>query len=448
MTKLVFHLGDMKTGSTAIQTALSSKRWKCDSVRLLYPHANRVSHIAFAQSLSGRVDPSRTQKLVRDILNEIEATPSDVAVISAEHFENVDPKVLKRTIETYMPGMLEGARFLSYVRPHADRFPSTYAERIKTGQFLGTLTELQATLHNRETFVYTPRFLKWREVFGDAFELRPMIRDLLFRKDVVADFLQFALQTEDFTLSDTPDANESLSLENLSIVRQLHVRLNDGKNKGQPYQSTIGRALARRMNESAYRNGTKVRIHRELAELVREQYAEDAAALDAAFFKGTPMTDALNAAPAKAAETAQSVKIEDHFTDREQYLINTFVDQTAVLVHADPDFLAEKLRVEHRSNVIAEDEHDVAPPRRRRAGKGRKEAGARAGGKAKAAVAAEAGPKAGGKGGGKAGTGPKAGGGKRAMAAGGRAAAGKAGPRAGGRGKAAKAATEDSDADA
>lgn len=375
MTKLVFHLGDMKTGSTAIQTALSSKGWKCDSVKLLYPAGSRVSHITFAQSLSGRVDASRTAKLANAIADEIAAHPeADVAVISAEHFENVDPKALKSAIEAHFPGKLETARFIAYVRPHADRFPSTYAERVKTGMFVGTLEELYAVLHARENFVYTPRFTAWRETFGSAFELRPMIRDLLYRKDVVADFMSFALQSEDFTLSEAPDANESLSLENLSIVREFHVKLNDGKNKGLPYQSTVGRALARRMNESAFREGTKVRIHRSLAEKVREQYAADAAALDAAFFTGTPMSDALKAAPGKAVAEAQSVRIEDHFTAREQYLINTFLGQTAVLLKADPEFLADSLRVEHRSKVTAEDEDAVVTPKRRRPAKGRKAA--------------------------------------------------------------------------
>ena len=126
LTKLVFHLGDMKTGSTAIQTALSSKGWTCDSVKLLYPHGNRVSHITFAQSLSGKVDHSRTEGLVQEILTELQANPdADVAVISAEHFENVDPQVLRQTIETYLPQYMADARFIAYVRPHADRFPST-----------------------------------------------------------------------------------------------------------------------------------------------------------------------------------------------------------------------------------------------------------------------------------------------------------------------------------
>ena len=379
MTKLIFHLGDMKTGSTAIQTALASKAWVCDTVSLLYPHGNRVSHITLARSLSGKGEAANTEKLVGDILLEINATPTDIAIISAEDFEVVDPQILKAAIEKYMPQYLPDARFLSYVRPHADRFASSYAERVKTGWFAGTLTEMQAQIHKRGNFVYTPRFLAWRATFGDAFTLRPMIRDLLYRQDVVADFLKFVFQSEDFTLTSTPDANESLSLENLSIVRQMHLRLGTGQTKFQNYQATIGRALARRMNDSAYRQGTKVRIHKALAEVVRDQYAADAAALDAAFFTGTPMTDALNAAPDKAVAVEQSVRIEDHFSDREQYLINTLVDQTCVLIKADPDFLAEMLRGEHRGNVIAPDDTpDGETPRRRRAGKGRKGAGAQA----------------------------------------------------------------------
>ena len=76
--------------------------------------------------------------------------------------------MLKATIEAYMPEMLADARFIAYVRPHADRFPSSYAERVKAGHFYGTLTGLHTMLHKRKAFYYAPRFLKWREVFGEA----------------------------------------------------------------------------------------------------------------------------------------------------------------------------------------------------------------------------------------------------------------------------------------
>lgn len=355
MTKLVFHLGDMKSGSTAIQTVLSSRRWVCDGVKLVYPHRNKVSHMVFAQSLGGRVDPSRTKRLARDIMAEVRDSAADVAVISAEHFENVDPEALKAAIMAHMPGMLADARFIAYVRPHAERLVSTYAERVKIGQYVGTLAQMPG----RDALFYTPRFQAWRKTFGAAFELRVMQRDRLYRRDVVADFLQFALKTDDFTVLETLDANELLSLENLSIVRELHVKLRGGKPDLQAWQSTIGRSLARQMNEGDFGRGTRIALDRAMAARVCARYAADAAALDAAFFDGTPMTDALQAAPDAAVEVAQSVRIEDHFSAREQALIHGFLDQMVALVQADPELASDTLRTAHRSRIIAAGDEDA-----------------------------------------------------------------------------------------
>lgn len=362
MTKIIFHLGDRKTGSTAIQSTLSSGAWKCDGVRLLYPMAQGVNHFSLAKCLNGigrTADMSRQPEAARlfgDVVARIKAASADVAIVSTEDFEDVDPFVLKAAVEAFMPEFVDTARYVAYVRPHAERIASSYSERVKQGMYSGSMEDLHRQSSAGLRFKYTQRFLKWREAFGPAFALRPMIRDLLFRKDVVADFLHFALQTEDFSLSAAPDSNESLSLENLAIVRQMQLRLKAGTEKFQTFQTIIGRALARRMNDSAYRDGTPVRIHKALAEQVRDHYAEDAAALDAAFFTTTPMTDALNAASAKAEEVAQSVRIEDHFSDREQYLINTFIDQTVVLFRANPALLAEQLRLAYRSKVVTQDD--------------------------------------------------------------------------------------------
>lgn len=355
MAALVFHLGDRKTGSTSIQQALAKKRWTCAAVNLTYPHGGKLSHIALARSLTAPVDHSRVGEALQDILRQIESNPSDVAVVSAEDFEDVDPNDFRAALLTHMPGQLAQARFLAYVRPHADRFPSTYGERIRSGHFLGTMEAQQRRLNEQGSFIYTPRFEAWRRVFGPAFELRPMVRDLLYRRDVVADFLKFALGTEDFALEDGPDANETLSVENLAIVRQLHLRLQGDAARPHAYQAAIGRSLARRMNASTFATGTKLRIHRDLAEAVRALYVGDAAALDAAFFQGTPMTDALNEAPAQAVTEAQSVRIEDHFSAREQYLINLWVDQTAAVLTTNPERSAGILRAEHRNAVIAAD---------------------------------------------------------------------------------------------
>ena len=106
------------------------------------------------------------------------------------------------------------------------------------------------------------------------------------------------------------------------------------------------------MNESAYRAGTRVRIHRKLAENVASRCVDDAAP-DKVFFAGTPMTDALKATTGTAVEEEQSLRIEDHFSDREQYLINLWIDQTVALLKTEPAYFAAALRQENLAAVGA-----------------------------------------------------------------------------------------------
>lgn len=68
MTRIVFHLGDRKTGSTAIQSTLSSGAWKYDGVSLLFPMEKGVSHASLSKSISAPGQPV-------DIANRPEAAP-------------------------------------------------------------------------------------------------------------------------------------------------------------------------------------------------------------------------------------------------------------------------------------------------------------------------------------------------------------------------------------
>lgn len=368
MTKVVFHLGDRKTGSTAIQHALSASRWVCEGVNLLYPQAHRISHLALAQTISGELPARRTADLFKDILTEIRDKAPDVAVISSEHFEAVAPEDLHEAVQTHMPDLAANARYIAYVRPHADRIVSSFAEVTKNGRYFGTMAETLPPEGKLGNLNYARRFGRWQQTFQGAFELRPMVRETLFRQDVIADFLQFTLGTDDFTVLEVPNPNESLSLENLAIVRRLHQKLSlDPESNAQ--RPAVGRALARRMNESAFREGTKVQVHRKLAEEVVRRFARDAALLDKSFFRGTPMTDALNAAPVKAVENEQSLQIEDHFTAREQYLINLWIDQTAALMKTDPARWAAVLREENLAAIGAASPPPKVPKARKVAGR-------------------------------------------------------------------------------
>lgn len=347
MTRVVFHLGDKKTGSTAIQTALASGAIKSDSQKLLYPGNNMVSQVPLAKALQ-RPKASATQiaNLFASLLAEIEQAKPDVAVISAEAFEGVGPAVLKRAVQQHMPDYAATARYIAYVRPHSERLTSDFAERVKAG-YLGSMEDLFQNFQKSRMIEYTPRFSKWRASFGSQFVVRPMIRSLLYKNDVVQDLVQFALGTNDFTVGDIPNVNEAVTLENLSILRRMHSSMHGD------FTKAFGRDMARRMHKSAIEAGTKVQIHRSLAEAVLKDFAEDAAKMDAKFFTGTPMTDNLRAAPGKAVAEAQSFDMVDHFSAREQYLINLWIDQITTLVGADPEKWAHILRTGHKADDLA-----------------------------------------------------------------------------------------------
>ncbi len=465
MTRVIFHLGDKKTGSTAIQTAIAAKAWTCDTVSLLYPGNDRVNHIALAKSLHRRLGArDTTRRHFSGVANEIRKHNPDVAVISAEDFEDVDPEILKEAVEKFMPEYAEGAQYMAYVRPHAERLASSYAERVKAGGVMETMDELYTRFHNTRMLVYRPRFERWRTAFGAAFVLRPMIRELLYQQDVVQDFLQFALQTDDFSVIKVPNANESVSLENLAILHSLQQALRSDDTERNDVQPAFGRYVARYMNRSAFSKGTKVQFHRALAERMVADCMMDATKLDAGFFSGTPMADALRMAPSKAVDLPQSIALKDHYSDREQFLIGLWVHQISSFVRSGPDELGKLMRTEQRevvmgtSTEVPEEERDpitgLRMPKRRETprpaagrGPGRKQGGKGAAVRAELAEdnedgAASGGQKGGagrlvrakgpgGKGGGKAGAGPRAGGGPNAggVKAGGPNAGG---PKAGG----------------
>jgi len=387
MTEIVFHLGDRKAGSTAIQTTLAAGAWSCATRRLLYP-GKTVNHVPLARTISGELRGTRPGFSAADrfaeLRAEIAAVRPDVALISAEHFESVAPETLAEAIRTHLPG--HPVRLIAYVRPHADRIASEYAEQVKQGHFFGTMDELHLRTLERGRFLYSLRFSRWRDVFGDRFTLRPMIRSRLLREDVVADLLDFALSGAPFELTGEVQGNESLGLEDLAVLRELQRRLGSGTGKASELQTEAGWAMARRLMAMPS-PGTRVRMHRALAEAVVEAYRADAEALDAGFFDGTPMTEALEAAPGRAVAEPQSVRAEDHFSPRELRLIAVFADQMAELFSAGgvewPKFFRRRHRAQMRDGA-AETAGTARPGGRKRP----------AAGGPKARKGAPAGPKA------------------------------------------------------
>jgi len=315
--KLVLHIGDPKTGSTSIQRALFGGTWSAPGRSIAYP--DQINAQPLAMSLHDGARPKQRQAQFRKAADWLAQQKAEIAVLSSEHFAPVPPADLKAAVQHFLAGEIAELQVIAYVRPHISRLLSSYTQRVKARGLQKDLDGFFRTVSEQRRFHYTPRFLAWRSEFGAAFTLRPMVRSDLYRGDVVADFLRLTLASEDFTLQGELQANTAPTLDHLACLRELHSAIARA-GLAKDIRFTCAKYLASRLDETAP-EGPRLRLPRPLLPVLQQTWSEDAAALDAAFFDGTPMSDALAAAAAGATDEPQPITAQERFDlDRRQAL--------------------------------------------------------------------------------------------------------------------------------
>lgn len=350
--ELVFHLGDCKTGTTALQSVLAGGLARAHDGRdYLYPA--RFNHIPLAKTISGlkgeAAEAAHRDRRWSALAHEMDRSDARWGIVSAEHFEFVPPEKLKAALDDVLPGWEGRSRFIAYVRPHPERIVSAYAEAIKK---TGVKMSMERFLRSREggetggLYHFHPRFTAWRQVFGDAFTLRPFIRSRLVQGDIVADFLEWLGGADSFSFSPGPLDNSALDLADLALMRMLHARLGRddadiGKARLQFGWNLAPFLNARKQGQKTDQKGAgKLRMDAALCDHVATLYRADARALDRDFF-GTaagagPMETALDDARRTAVPEPQSLKAEDYFTPGELALAQAFADFTGRIMEAEP----------------------------------------------------------------------------------------------------------------
>lgn len=347
---LILHIGDHKTGSTSIQLAFAKGLVRIKGHSLCYP-AKLASNVLGGQfrAYDKAITPSaRTEaaKPFQALAQRIRAADADFTLISAEELEGVSPRLLQKVLSTYFADLADEVRIVAYVRPHAARITSSYAERIKIGiprVLKNTLEEFGTQRIAAKGFVYTPRFTALRKEFGAQFLLRPMIRDQLHKGSVVEDFVYHAFQGLDYEIAADDAANESLCLEDLMRLKVLHqiVNLPDLRHRlGWEFSRLLGHL-------PPPPSRTKLKLHKSLADKIHAAYLKDARALDAAFFGGAPlMENELHAAVKTAIPEAQSCDPSAYFSPSEMHTLTLMSHMVAELLKAPsvnwPTFLHEK----------------------------------------------------------------------------------------------------------
>jgi hypothetical protein len=337
---LIFHIGDHKTGSTSIQLAFARGHVTLQDRQVFYPAklannawGRQCMKYGLAQTPGAR---ERAARPITALADQVRKSDADFVLISAEYFESVPASVLRDVVDTCFADAADDIRVICYVRPHAARVTSSFAERTKAGGrrlMAGTMESFFADTRANDEFIYLPRFLAWRDHFGDKFTLRPMIREQLRDGSVVDDFVHHAFGGLPFTIAGDSTSNESLFLEDLMRLKVLQRTLRGDRD----LRLKVGWEFARLVGHMPPpRQSTKLRLHRSLAEAIHAAYIEDARNMDEAFFGGAPLLQQeLVKEMERAPEEEQSVEPEDYLSASELRSLEVMSQMVANLLEND-----------------------------------------------------------------------------------------------------------------
>jgi len=348
--KLLFHIGHHKTGSTSIQNAFATGQVKLQGGRILYPA--RLSHNYLRRNFEtylrdGQILPGTSGFPGLGALSELLGNGDfDVAVISGESFENARPAGVRKVLQDFMLPHVTDHAVICYIRPHAARLLSGYAENLKVGLFSDTLDRFAEMAMQEVRQQFAPKLQQWDNVFGRHFLLRPLIRSDLVNGSVLQDFIHTGFgPNAPVTIGTDQRANESLCIEDLLLVRLVQDQLNS---RNRPLQLLMGWELASNFAASARTGtGTKLMLHRGLAERIRATYRNDAELLDTRYFGGRALFRAeLDRSVDEALPEPQSLDPEDYFGADALRALTAMAQQINVLLdHKSgpwPDFLRQR----------------------------------------------------------------------------------------------------------
>jgi len=319
--QLYLHIGDCKTGSTAIQTMLKGGLCTAQDLRLFPGH---VAH-GLANSLGGKSEdyPMRWQNMARRLAD----AQWDVAVLSSEIFEFSEPKKVCDAIRAHLPDYADTIRVVVYVRPHCARALSRFAENLNLGYDTGDIAQFLDRVLGNGTLNFSPRLARWKEQFGDRLIVRPFVRDQLVRGDVRHDFLALVLQNTRYRLRDGHYGNPSLSLPDLALMRTMQRRFDEFPQIGRENRAAVGKQFAQLLHaRPAAQAGDKLRLTGAHYQRIYQACLEDAREMDANWLEKPCFVSELDRGAGEVIEQAQSLEAEDHHSPQTLRLMLTWTD--------------------------------------------------------------------------------------------------------------------------
>lgn len=295
--RLVLHLGDFKTGSTAIQSWLQAQGAGGGAeADIATPPGFNQAALAHSLTQPAAACDAAFAALARDLAGRT----ARHLVVSAEHFEMSPPDRLAEMLDRHLPDLSGDARLIAYVRPHPGAYLARFAESVKIGSHMGELADYLDRPDIPRRLAYGTRLGAWADVFGARLTVRLFDPAAFPGGDVRRDFLAFVTGSDPGPLPAAGDANPTPGIAALARARALHQAIGPLPPEAQNARFTLGRAWGRLIAEPGDR---PLRLDCALALRLRDTFAPEAARADARFFQGAPLTRALDAAIDAAADS-------------------------------------------------------------------------------------------------------------------------------------------------
>lgn len=277
MTRLILHIGDHKTGTSAIQRALAAGAAGPD---VIYPETGRTAGNGH-QNLAWEVgaDP----RFAADsggwsvLAAELACAEPEIAIISAEAFEFKDPRMVVDHIRSRTAGVVTEIGAIVYVRPHAARILSSFSERVKRGVGPFDRGRYLDWALKGERFLYQKRLETWRMALSPGrLVVRVFCREHLDGGDAVHDFCRQ-------TVGCAPAANDNIAANVSPTAAALRMMQIQGAAFEAFRRPDLARRFARqsrRCAEATYPNTPRPAWRKAEAERIVRATASDALALD------------------------------------------------------------------------------------------------------------------------------------------------------------------------
>jgi hypothetical protein len=249
--RVLLHIGQSKTGTSAIQAFLTLNRSSLREAQVLYP-AIKVggmpidlgAHNAVADSLVGllRFPHLSAEQYFSQFFKEAQRIDASLLILSAEHFFGGEPRIwavnnhqeylnlYRRKIEklaTFLKG--HDVSLLIYLRPQLDWLASAACHTVRIDRLISDCPIYQ---NDRQFFELMKPLLRystlldiWNDVIKpSAFTVVPYTKNTLYKGSSISDFLRrTGLENMHFPVASADiQVNKSLTREYLEVKKILN----------------------------------------------------------------------------------------------------------------------------------------------------------------------------------------------------------------------------------